>query len=155
MGRRNVPILILATLLLFPVTVRAADAETAHYVGTAACADCHPDQHAAFMKHSRKAHSSKNIRLMAKKLTPEELDKCFDCHATGHGKPGGFTSFSATPAMADAGCEVCHGPGSLHAASGDPAVIKGKPTLADCQQCHNAARVRAFGFKPLLQAGAH
>ncbi|HML61622.1 cytochrome c family protein [Solidesulfovibrio sp.] len=133
----------------------AARAEEARYVGTAACAGCHPTQHAAFVKHSKKAHASDNVRLMVKKLSPEELAGCFACHVTGYGKPGGFTSFEATPGLADAGCEVCHGPGSIHAASGDPAAIKGKLAVADCQDCHNESRVRAFGYKPLLQAGAH
>ncbi len=133
----------------------AALAEEARYVGTAACAGCHPDQHAAFVKHSKKAHASENVQRMAAKLTPEELAGCFACHVTGYGKPGGFTSFAATPGLADAGCEVCHGPGAAHAASSDPAAIKGKPTVADCQGCHNESRVRAFGYKPLLKAGAH
>jgi len=92
---------------------------------------------------------------MAKGLTQEELTGCFACHATGYGRPGGFTGFEATPDLADAGCEVCHGPGSIHAASGDPAAIKGKLTITDCQGCHNGSRVKAFGYKPLLRAGAH
>jgi len=130
-------------------------AEPAHYVGSSICAGCHTAEHTAFMKYSKKAHSSKSLRLMAKGLSPEELASCFGCHTTGYGKPGGFVSFSDTPAMADAGCEVCHGPGSAHAASGDPADIKGKLTVADCQGCHNDSRVRAFGYKPLLRGGAH
>ncbi|UJX42483.1 cytochrome c family protein [Desulfovibrio sp. JY] len=125
------------------------------YVGSKACSGCHSAQYEAFMKHSKKAHSTVSLRRMAGKLTPEELTGCFACHTTGYGKPGGFTSFAATPGMAEAGCEVCHGPGSAHVASQDPADIKGKLTVADCQGCHNATRVRAFGYKPLLQAGAH
>lgn len=133
----------------------AGRCEEAHYVGSKICAGCHEQQYAAFQKHSKKAQSSKNIRLMAKGLTPEELTGCFACHTTGYGRPGGFTSFTATPELADAGCEVCHGPGSAHAETGDPAAIKGTLTLADCQSCHNGARVKAFGYKPLLRAGAH
>lgn len=153
--RCDAAVVLAGLLLLCPLAARPALADEARYVGTAACAGCHPKQHEAFEKYSKKAHSSKNVRLMAKKLTPEELAGCFACHATGYGKPGGFTSLAATPELADAGCEVCHGPGSLHTASGDPAAIKGKLTVADCQGCHSDARVRAFGFKPLLQAGAH
>ena len=130
-------------------------AEEARYVGSAACGECHADQFAAFTRHSKKAHSSKSLRLMAKGLTPQELESCFGCHTTGYGRPGGFTGFEATPQLADAGCEVCHGPGSIHAASGDPAAIKGKLTIEVCNPCHNDARVRAFGYKPLLRAGAH
>jgi hypothetical protein len=142
----------LVCLGIFPCETRC---EEAHYVGSQVCAGCHPTQHAAFIKYSKKAHSSKSIRLMAKGLTREELTSCYGCHTTGYGKPGGFKDFDSTPQMADAGCEVCHGPGSLHAASGDPAAIKGKLTIADCEGCHNDSRVRAFGYKPLLRGGAH
>lgn len=138
--------------LLFPFETRC---EQARYVGSQVCAGCHPDQHAAYSKYSKKAHSSQNVRLMAKGLTEAELTSCYGCHTTGYGKPGGFTSFDATPQLSDAGCEVCHGPGSLHAANGDPAAIKGKLTIADCKGCHNDSRVKAFGYKPLLRAGAH
>ncbi|WP_428563060.1 MAG: multiheme c-type cytochrome [Solidesulfovibrio sp. DCME] len=153
--QRTLAFVVAGLLTLCPLLAGPARADGARYVGTAACAGCHPTEHTAFEKYSKKAHSSKNVRLMAAKLSPEELAGCFVCHATGYGKPGGFTSLTATPELADAGCEVCHGPGSLHTASGDPAAIKGKPTVDDCRACHSDARVRAFGFKPLLRAGAH
>ena len=87
---------------------------------------------------------------------PEELTGCYVCHTTGYGRPGGFTSFADTPELADAGCEVCHGPGSAHVDSGgDPAKIQAKMEMAGCEACHNAERVRAFNFKPMLFAGAH
>jgi hypothetical protein len=158
MSCRRIPMLLAALwgcvcfCTVFPFETRAGEA---HYVGSKVCAGCHPDQYAAFAKYSKKAHSSKSVRLMAKGLTPEELTGCYGCHTTGYGKPGGFTSFADTPQLADAGCEVCHGPGSAHTESSDPAAIKGKLTIADCEGCHNASRVRAFGYKPLLRAGAH
>jgi len=141
--------------LALPQGAFCAEAEEAHYVGSKICGGCHPTQYASFMKYSKKAHSSKSVRLMAKGLTTEELTGCYACHTTGYGRPGGFTSFEGTPEMANAGCEVCHGPGSTHTETADPAAIKGKPTIADCETCHNASRVRAFGYKPLLQGGAH
>ena len=144
-----------ATLLLVcPGQGPAAEAPVV-YVGSDACAPCHAGQLERFLRYSKKAHSSKNLRLMAKGLTDQELTGCYGCHTTGYGRPGGFTDFAATPQLADAGCEVCHGPGSLHAASGDPAAIKGRLTLADCTPCHNDPRVQSFAYKPLLRAGAH
>lgn len=126
------------------------------YVGTAACKDCHEEQHEKFTKFSKKAHSATSVQLMASDLTPDELAECFGCHATGYGKPGGFVSFQKTPHLADAGCEVCHGPGSEHVDSGgDTALIKGKLTMQDCESCHNEDRVNAFDYKPLLYSGAH
>jgi len=126
------------------------------YVGTAACADCHQEQHDKFIKYSKKAHSAKSIKVMASDLTDQELSECYGCHATGYGKPGGFVSVEKTPQLADAGCEVCHGPGSAHVESGgDSSLIKGKLTTDDCAGCHNEDRVKTFNYKPLLYSGAH
>ena len=145
-----------ATLLLVcPGQGPAAEAP-AVYVGSDACAPCHAGQHERFLRYSKKAHSSKNLRLMAKGLTDQELTSCFGCHTTGYGRPGGFTDFAATPQLADAGCEVCHGPGSAHAdAGGDATLIRAKLAMSMCESCHNAERVRTFNFKPMLFAGAH
>lgn len=156
MGRRIIrPLLAAVTLALALPLAAKAEEPAARYVGSQSCAPCHAGQHERFLRYSKKAHSSKNLRLMAKGLTDQELTSCFGCHTTGYGRPGGFTDFAATPQLADAGCEVCHGPGSLHAASGDPAAIKGRLTLADCTPCHNDPRVQSFAYKPLLRAGAH
>jgi hypothetical protein len=93
---------------------------------------------------------------MAPGLTPDELKSCYSCHMTGFGQPGGFVSLEATPQMANAGCEVCHGPGAAHAESGgEKKLIKRKLTTKDCEVCHNAERVQNFNFKPLIFGGAH
>jgi len=58
--------------------------------------------------------------------------------------------------LAEAGCEVCHGPGYDHVESGgDTDLIKRDLSLDDCAVCHNPERVSAFDFKPLLFGGAH
>ncbi len=132
-----------------------ASSKAAVYVGSEACKDCHAKEYESYSRYSKKAHSSQSVKTMAPKLSPEELRSCFACHTTGYGKPGGFESFEKTPALADAGCEVCHGPGSIHAASGDPADIKAKLAMSECEACHNAERVKSFNFKPMLFAGAH
>ncbi len=133
----------------------AAMAENA-YVGTAACKDCHEEQYANFTKFAKKSHSDRSVKVMASDLTEAELAQCYGCHATGYGKPGGFVSYEKTPHLADAGCEVCHGPGSDHVESGgDTTLIKGKLTRTDCETCHNEDRVKSFNFKPLLYGGAH
>lgn len=154
MLRLHLPVL-LAALTMLAVWGRSARAEAPRYVGSAVCAGCHPGQYERYRQYSKKAHSSRGVKLMAKGLTPEELASCYGCHTTGCGKPGGFTDFAATPELADAGCEVCHGPGAEHVATSDPAAIKGRLTVADCAPCHDDHRVRSFGYKPLLQAGAH
>ena len=132
-----------------------ANAEENAYVGSAVCQECHQEQYDNFMNYSKKANSFSSIKKMEKKLTPEEYRECFECHTTGYGKPGGFVSESRTPEVKDTGCEVCHGPGSLHAESGDPDDILLKMGLDVCMNCHNRERVEDFDFKPLMYGGAH
>jgi hypothetical protein len=125
------------------------------FVGSAACEGCHQKEYSSFSKFAKKSHSFKSIQIMAPKLEPNELKECYSCHTTGYGQPGGFVSLEKTPALANAGCEVCHGPGSVHAESGDKKDIVAKPKVEDCQTCHNEQRVKSFGFKPMLYGGAH
>jgi len=145
-----------ACLIAIATAPPAAAAEPpSTYVGSKVCMGCHPKEYESFSKYSKKAHSSQSVKIMAPKLTPAELQGCFACHTTGYGKPGGFVSFEKTPELADAGCEVCHGPGSAHAEAGDPASIQAKLAMNQCEACHSADRVRTFNFKPMLFAGAH
>lgn len=125
------------------------------YVGSETCGECHPDQFESFTKNSKKSKSYSSVKKMAAKLTPEELKECYGCHTTGYGKPGGFRSEQETPQLKNNGCEVCHGPGSLHAESEDPEDLNATIDVEDCMTCHNSERVAAFDFKPLLFGGAH
>lgn len=143
---------LMLACVLWPFSALAENS----YVGTAACKDCHEEQHENFTKYAKKAHSDRSVKVMASDLSEAELKECYGCHSTGYGQPGGFVSYEKTPELADAGCEVCHGPGYEHVESGgDAELIKGKLTMDDCVGCHNAERVQAFNFKPLLYGGAH
>ena len=90
-----------------------------------------------------------------KHLTSQEIKKCYPCHTTGYGKPGGFVSPEETPHLKNAGCEVCHGPGAEHVRTSDPADIISNMTKKDCEVCHISERVKAFKYKPLIHGGAH
>lgn len=148
--------LSLATVLVGVAMTGVGKTNSGQYVGSEACAECHDKEYGNYKKFSKKAHSGESVKLMSGDLTKQELEECYHCHMTGFGKPGGFVSFEETPAMADAGCETCHGPGFDHVeAGGDPELIKGKLQLSDCEVCHNPERVAAFDFKPLLFGGAH
>lgn len=125
------------------------------YLGSEQCKACHEKEFESFKSNSKKAHSYTSIQKMKKGLTETEFKMCFECHTTGYGKPGGFRSERETPHLMDAGCEVCHGPGSAHAETGDPKDIKGKLTPKDCETCHNSERVGAFRYKPMIYGGAH
>lgn len=134
---------------------RAKSAAQPTYVGAAACESCHEDEYASYNKNSRKAHSWNSILKMRGKLSPAEVQECYACHTTGYGKPGGFVSFEKTPELANVGCESCHGPGSLHAESGEAGDIRRTPDINGCLACHNAERIQNFNFKPMLYHGGH
>jgi hypothetical protein len=148
-------ILIMALVgLLWPRAVHSQSTTT--YVGSASCKDCHENEFKSFSTYSKKAHSFKSIKVMQKKgITEADVKKCYECHTTGYGKPGGFRSESETPHLKDAGCEVCHGPGSLHVQSGSKKDIRKKMNVKECEVCHNSERVGAFKYKPLIYGGAH
>jgi hypothetical protein len=154
------PVLLLLGHLFFgssdflkPTEARAGAEKM--YVGSEQCMECHEDQYRSYKNNSKKAHSSRSIKVMSKGLTASEINGCYECHATGFGKPGGFRSEAETPHLMDAGCEVCHGPGSLHAETGDPRDIKGKLAAKDCTACHNSERIQSFRFKPMIYGGGH
>ena len=134
---------------------QSGNEEKASYVGSTTCESCHDTIYGNFTKSSKKAHSRKNVEKMLHKLTLKEQQGCYYCHTTGYGKKGGFVSYSQTPDLGDVGCETCHGPGSLHVESGDPQMIQRRPTIEQCNLCHNAERVQDFNFKPLIFSGAH
>jgi hypothetical protein len=141
--------------LLPPAVALYAQEESKSYVGAEACKGCHEKEHAAFTAHSKMSSSFKGIEGRKKGLTGEEITKCYECHTTGYGKPGGFKSEAETPGLKNLGCESCHGPGSSHASSSNPKEIKKHLEIKDCEHCHAQDRVAAFNYKPLLFGGAH
>lgn len=141
--------------LCFLCFISQSLAEEKKYVGAEACKACHEKEYSNYLNFAKKVKSFESIKKMEKKLSPEEYRACFECHTTGYGKPGGFESEEKTPGLKNAGCEVCHGPGSLHIDGGDPERIIRDVTLENCNTCHSKDRIEAFDFKPLLFGGAH
>ena len=95
MKRKMILISVLvAAVLSAGVSFLPGSAQAANsYVGTATCAGCHDKEYANFSKFAKKAHSDRSIKVMAKKLTPEEVKECYACHTTGYNeadKAGGF-----------------------------------------------------------------
>ncbi|MFO7884266.1 MAG: cytochrome c family protein [Desulfobacteraceae bacterium] len=151
-ARQRMPVIM---VILFFMAVIPVSAETALYIGSEACSECHEKEYRNFTAFAKKANTFESIKKMKPKLTRAEYRSCFECHTTGYGKKGGFVSEEETPQLCNAGCEVCHGPGGVHADSGDPWDIKNDLSMEDCTRCHNSDRVEAFDFKPLLFGGAH
>ena len=140
-----------AVMLLSPV--KGETVKT--YIGSKACGECHEEEYDKFTKFAKKSHSFQSVKKMARGLTSKEIRRCFECHTTGFGKPGGFLSEEETPHLKDAGCEVCHGPGSLHAETEEAGDIRGSLSSQDCETCHSSERITAFNYKPLVYGGAH
>lgn len=145
-----------AALVLPWVAGRYAAGDTGKvYVGSEACKDCHETEFRNFLTYAKKASSFKSVELMKKGLTESELKGCFKCHTTGYGEPGGFVSEKETPHLKNAGCEVCHGPGSVHCETEDAEDIKAEVSIDNCQGCHSSERIDSFNFRPLVHGGAH
>ena len=125
------------------------------YVGSLACKDCHPEEYTNFTTYAKKSTSFQSVEKQLRHLTPDEIKQCYPCHTTGYGKPGGFISLEETPHLKNAGCEVCHGPGSKHAQTANPENIIKDMSKKDCEVCHISERVKAFKYKPLIHGGAH
>jgi hypothetical protein len=148
--------LLCAMILLWAWPISWAESELEKtYVGSHACRDCHETEYENFQAYAKKAHSYESIKAMRKGLTDAEFSTCFTCHTTGYKQPGGFRSEHETPHLKDTGCEVCHGPGSVHVETEDPEDINGSLTAKDCEVCHSSERVAAFDYKPLIYGGAH
>ena len=143
-----------ASVGFLPHEVRGEDIQKT-YVGSKTCQECHEEEYQNFRAYAKKSDSFESITKMKKGLTDQEIKGCYECHTTGYGKPGGFTSEQKTPHLKNAGCEVCHGPGSVHCETGEYEDIKARLTQKDCETCHNAERVSAFSYKPLVYGGAH
>ena len=148
-------LLLLSCSLVCMYTRQAWAEEERSFVGSGACESCHEEQYESFQRNSNKAHSWKSVEKMLPKLTESEQRDCFSCHTTGYGQPGGFKSMAETPELANLSCEACHGPGSLHAESGDPDDITRTPDSSSCVTCHNGDRIQNFNFKPMLYHGGH
>jgi len=145
--------ILLFFLLSWPAG--AQQQKTNGYVGSASCQSCHKTEYKAFLNHARKSRSFESVEKMKKGLTDDEIMRCYGCHTTAYGKPGGFTNPEQTPELKNAGCEVCHGPGKLHVNTQDPAQIIRNVTIDICRNCHTEDRVSAFRYKPTIYAGSH
>lgn len=116
------------------------EAGQAGYVGIDACTDCHDEERKVW---DGTPHA-KAYPTLQKDFKEYNLE-CVSCHVTGYGKPGGST-VTFNDKLQNVQCEVCHGPGSLHAK--DPnkkGLIVLKPSPETCvSECHHPPHVEGF-----------
>jgi hypothetical protein len=99
------------------------------YTGSADCARCHVY---AYNLWSKEPHA--NALATLKKVGSDRDPECVVCHVVGMEYAEGFISEEQTPLLKDVGCEVCHGPGSAHAAA--PKEMATTEPQTDCLGCH-------------------
>jgi len=95
------------------------------FVGSETCGECHTK---ALAKWKETPHSHATQTLVeppnSRSAIPRHFDpECISCHVTGwepqqhYPFESGYLSLEKTPAMANVGCENCHGPGAAHVAA--------------------------------------
>jgi len=130
------------------VTPPAPAEGEAGYVGIESCSDCH-DEAVEFWESTRHASAYETLVVDNKQF---DLS-CVGCHVTGYRKPGG-SEVVENAGLVDVQCEVCHGPGSLHAEDGgdDLSLIKLEVPAELCAgECHTAEHSDTFEYEAYLR----
>jgi hypothetical protein len=88
-----------ALVLLFLPAHHAAAASfcSPTFVGSEACRPCHAEEYESFVTYAKKSRSFESIDRLRNGRTEEEFERCYSCHTTGYGRPGGFVSPSNPP----------------------------------------------------------
>jgi 2',3'-cyclic-nucleotide 2'-phosphodiesterase (5'-nucleotidase family) len=126
---------------------------TASYIGVDECSVCHSDAKDVWDKT---AHANA-YKTIADEFKQFNLD-CVSCHVTGYDAAGGST-VTHVDKLKDVQCEVCHGPGSLHAKKPKTVTMPTpKPNGDSCTTCHHPPHVHEFDPKeklPLILGPGH
>lgn len=105
------------------------------YVGSEACAACHPGPTAQW---KTTPHASAWQTLVDEGRSMD-LD-CFTCHVTGAHDPQGPQHPAQAEGLTDVGCESCHGPGREHIASPATVDMVASPGESVCTTCHDGVK---------------
>ncbi len=116
-----------------------APADQARYTGSKTCQTCHPQ---AYELWSKTPHAHAWATLEAKGRTYDY--SCVSCHSAGFDQPEGFCRVSEAGDRVNVGCENCHGPGSLHAATGNKKMIQRAVPESTCKGCHHPPHTNTF-----------
>ncbi len=125
-----------------------APSNQASFVGVDACTDCHDEERKVW---DATPHA-KAYPTLQKDFKEYNLE-CVSCHVTGYGLPGGST-VTHNEKLQNVGCEVCHGPGSLHIkAPSNKDLIIASPDLKTCvSECHHPPHVDGFDAQAKVAA---
>jgi hypothetical protein len=111
------------------------------YVGSPACASCHPEASAVWAG-TRHAAAWEPLEKSGNTLNP----LCLQCHTSGFLKPNGFFIQASQPHLTAVGCESCHGAGGAHIK--DPFHAKlARSNEETCRTCHTMGQTPDFHFE--------
>ncbi|MBN2231792.1 MAG: hypothetical protein JW781_03095 [Deltaproteobacteria bacterium] len=136
-------------------TLAAAAPESpprATYIGSTACARCHPETVAEW-KTTAHARAYASLQQKCKDYCPD----CLPCHVTGRKNPIGGTGFlspAATPHLFDVQCEQCHGSGHRHIEHPEEP-YGAEITPETCIECHTPYTDPEFSFADDLDLVDH
>jgi hypothetical protein len=75
----------------------------------------------------------------------KETDRsCVGCHSIGFMKKGGYCKAFEVDFRVNVQCESCHGPGSLHATTGDKRFITRRMDEQGCRECHVVPHISTY-----------
>ncbi len=118
------------------------------YIGSAACAGCHPAASKAWResKHAHAWQTLEDAESSGRYDWPVTFyPDCIACHTVGYGEVGGFVNPEKTPALLNVGCEQCHGPALDHIASQGKTLL-GPVDPQTCTSCHNLEQSPDFDY---------
>ena len=121
------------------------------FAGWKVCSNCHGPQ----TDFWEKTEHSSAYQTLVEQEQQFNLD-CLPCHVTAEYETTRISNndsilLSLPSALRQVGCEVCHGPGKIHAASQDPSHISRKPAASICLRCHTPERDEKFNYENDLE----
>jgi len=122
--------------------------ENYQLAGSAACQTCHQGD-CALWEGSKHAAAWATLRARSSHGDPY----CQQCHTTGYGLPGGFTSLAEGAERVAVGCESCHGPAKAHTLRPETATTYA--ARDQCLRCHDRENSPAFAYAGYWQQIRH
>jgi hypothetical protein len=112
-----------------------------YYIGASKCVGCHSDKVNGWANTGHALAAWSDI-ADTNGIVQANHVSCLKCHTTGNLQPGGFTTNTLTPHLANVSCEACHGPAGGHVAMGGTRLYRPVPTGDPrlCGNCHNGTR---------------
>jgi hypothetical protein len=109
------------------------------FVGSEECSRCHTKIHEQW-KESAHALAMDTLKIEGHDRDPD----CVSCHAVGVEASDGYLDAVTDRALANVGCESCHGPGAEH--TRDPKVKTALSAKESCDKCHTRNNSPNFNF---------